>query len=105
MMYKTIALELIQGQPELYERLPSGKRLLPTTEAYAIDLKKLHEAWEEQLDQARPGSDPSQIASEALEIAIAEFQERLPSASETGETEPVSLDAMMSYIRRHTPPA
>ena len=40
-------------------------------DAYAIDLKASHEAWKEQLSQARPGSDPSQIASEAMELAIA----------------------------------
>ena len=40
-------------------------------DAYATELKASHEAWKEQLSQARPGSDPSQIASEALELAIA----------------------------------
>src|SRR5437764_1082078 len=30
MRYKTIVLELLQDQPELYERLRSSKRLLPT---------------------------------------------------------------------------
>ena len=49
MQYKTIALELIQEQPELYERLRSSKRLLPAMDAYAIDLKAGHEAWMDRL--------------------------------------------------------
>ena len=63
MQYKTIALELIQDRPELYEQLRSSKRLLPTMDAYAIELKDSHDAWKDQLNQAKPGSDPSQIAA------------------------------------------
>jgi hypothetical protein len=106
MMYKTIALEMIQERPELYEQLRSSKRLLPTMDSYAIELKALHEEWKERLNQAKPGRYPSQVASEALEMAIDEFQEHLPSGSATDEAEPLSLDDAMSFIqRRATPPA
>ena len=105
MQYKTIALGLIQEQPALYERLRSSKRLLPAMDAYAIELKASHEAWKEQLGQARPVSDPSQIASEAMELAIKELQDRLSSESPPTESEALSLDAAMSFIRRHSPPA
>ena len=37
MLYKTITLELLQEQPELYEQLRSSKRLLPAMDAYASD--------------------------------------------------------------------
>ena len=100
MHYKTIALELIQQKPELYERLRSSKRLLTAMDAYAIELKASHEAWKEQLSQARPGSDPSQIASEAMELAIQDLRDRLPSGSQATEADPLSLDAAMSFIRR-----
>ena len=53
-------------------------------DAYAIDLKASHEAWKDQLGQAKPGSDPRQIASEALELAMQDLRERLPSASPSG---------------------
>jgi hypothetical protein len=105
MQYKTIALGLIQEQPALYERLRSSKRLLPTMDAYAIELKASHEAWKDQLGQARPGSDPGQTASEAMELAIKELQGRLSSESPVDETEPLSLDAAMNFLRRHSPPA
>jgi hypothetical protein len=105
MQYKTIALGLIQEQPALYERLRSSKRLLPAMDAYAIELKASHEAWKEQLGQARPVSDPSQIASEAMELATAELQDRLSSESPTDESEALSLDAAMNFLRRHSPPA
>lgn len=104
-LYKTIVLELIQDQPELYEQLRSTKRLLPAMDAYAIDLKSLHEAWQKAIARQRPDSDPSQIAAEALEMAIQDLQERLLSASPKDETEPMALDAAMDYLRRHTPPA
>ena len=74
-------------------------------DAYAIELKASHEAWKEQLSQARPGSDPSQIASEAMELAVQELRDRLSSASPADETDPLSLDAAMNFLRRHSPPA
>jgi hypothetical protein len=103
--YKTIIMELILEQPSLYEKLRSGKRLLPAIDDYATLLKASHEEWKEQLSQSRPGSDPIQIASEALEIACKELEERLASASKADEGEPLSLDAAMNFIRRHTPTA
>jgi len=86
MLYKTMILELIQDRPTLYEQLRSSKRLLPTIDAYAIELKARHEDWKELLSQERPGRDRNQIASEALELAIEEFQNnRLPSESADDE--------------------
>jgi hypothetical protein len=104
MHYKTITLELIQERPELYERLRSSKRLLPAMDAYAIDLKAYHESWMQQLSEARPKSDPSQIAAEALELAIEQLRDCLPSESQTTEDGP-SLDGAMAYLKRHTPTA
>lgn len=89
MQYKTITLELIREQPELYERLRSSKRLLPAMDAYAIELKDGHEAWKESIHRRYPGSDPSQVASEALELAIRGLQERLHSVSPKDEAEPI----------------
>jgi hypothetical protein len=104
MEYRTITLGLIQGMPELYEQLRSTKRLLPAMDAYAIDLKAFHEEWKERLSEARPNSDPSQISSEALELAIEQLREHLPSGSPmTGEGP--TLDGAMAYLKRHTPTA
>ena len=77
MKYKTIVLELLEQQPELYERLRSQQQLLATLDRYALDLKASHESVKESLAQARPGSDPIQVASEAMEIAIQELIDRL----------------------------
>jgi len=105
MHYKTIALELIQEQPELYRSLYSSKRILPEMDRYAARLKSSHEAWQEVLKQHRPGSGTAQITSEALELAIEDLRALLLSDSQPAETGPLSLDAAMSFIRRHTPPA
>jgi hypothetical protein len=104
MLYKTIILELLEQRPEMHEQLRSNRTLLPTLERYARELKTRHETWKERLAQAKPGSDPSQIASETLEIALKEVEDRLPGASPE-EKEPLSLEAAMAFLRRHTPPA
>ena len=88
MHYKTITLELIHEEPELYERLRSSKRLLPAMDAHAIELRDGHRAWKETLHHRYPGSDPGQVASEALELAIQGLRERLHSASPKDEAEP-----------------
>ena len=81
MHYKTIALEMIQDRPRLYEDLRTSKRLLPSMESYAVDLRDSHLAWQATLASQRPGSDPTLIASEAMELAVADLTKRLPSAS------------------------
>ena len=69
MQYKTIVLELLQQQTELHEQLRLTRRLFPTMEALAKDLKARHETWKQELQALQPSSDPIQIASEALEMA------------------------------------
>ena len=105
MQYKSMSLSLIQENLELYEQLRSSKRLLPAMDAYAVDLKAGHEAWKDQLGRTRPGSDPSQIASEALEIALKDLEDSLPSGSLPDEDEAISIEEAMAFFLRHTPPA
>jgi len=105
MQYKTIVLELLQQQPEMYDRLLNTRTLLPTLERYASQLRDSHLAWKDRLYQARPGSGESQIASQALEIALKEMEDCLLSASPPEGSETVSLDEAMAFIRPHTPPA
>jgi len=102
MKYKTIILELLQQRPQMHEQLRKERKLLTTLEFYARELKESHEARKETLSQQRPGSDQSQIASEALELALKELEDRLPSGSETGEEEAISLKKAMAYLRNHT---
>ena len=105
MQYKTIVLELLKERTELHEQLRLTRRLVPTLETCARELKASHETWKETLAQAKPGSDPSQIASEALELALKELQDRLPSVSQPDENETLSLDEAMAFVRRRMPPA
>lgn len=103
MQYKTIVLELLQQRTELHEQLRKERKLLTTMEFYANELKEGHETWKETLVQSRPGSDPLQISSEALELALRELEDRLPSESPSAEEEPLSLDAAMAFIRKASP--
>ena len=102
MQYKTIVLELLKERTELHEQLRLTRRLLPTLETCARELKASHESWKETLSEAKPDSDPSQIASEALELAIKELEDRLPSVSPPDDKEPLSLDEAMASIHSHT---
>ena len=104
MLYKTICLQMIQDRPEMYDRLISNRTLLPTLERFARQLRSSHQAWKERLLRAKPGSSDSQIASEALELALRQLG--LSSASPPPEEdEPFPLEDAMAFLRRHTPPA
>jgi hypothetical protein len=102
MQYKTIMLEFLQQRPRMHEQLRKHRKLLPALELYARELKRSHEAWKETLSQLMPGSDPSQISSEALEIALKEMEDHLPTGSAANGKEALSLDQAMAFIRRHT---
>lgn len=106
MQYKTIVLELLQEQyPALHDQLRSSRTLLSTMEDFAATLKCHHEDRMDRLALSKPGRDPMQIASEALELAIEDLRGDLPSESPREGQGAISLDAAMSYVRRHTPPA
>ena len=98
MHYKTIILELIQQRPEMHEQLRQERKLLTTMEMYARELKQSHEAITQQLRQASPESEPSQISSQAFEMALKELEDRLPPASAMDDQE-LSLDAAMAHVR------
>jgi len=103
MLYKTIILELLQQRPQMHEQLRKSRKLLTTLETYARELKTRHEAWKEDLSELRPGSDPSQIAAEAMEMALKELvEDRLPSESPPCETEAFPLGEAIAFIRSPT---
>ena len=102
MHYKTIILEMLEQRPQMREELRQSRKLLPTLEFYASELKDSHEDWKDRLLQAKPESDPSQIASEAMELASKELEDRLPSESNQDESETLSLDQAMAHISRPT---
>ena len=102
MQYKTIIHELLLARPQMYEQLRKERKLLTTLEIYAMELKESHEAWKEVLASANPGSDPIQVSSEAMEIALKELEDRLPAESPQSESEALFLDEAMAFIRRPT---
>jgi hypothetical protein len=99
MQYKNMILELLKQRPEMHDQLRKERKLLPTMELYARELKTSHEAWKELLTQLRPASDPSQIASEALEMALKEQQDRLPPESPQRDSENLFL-VLQRYIQK-----
>jgi hypothetical protein len=105
MHYKTIVLELLKQHPRILNRLRSERMLLTALDRYASQLKIRHEAWKDRLSQANPESDPSQIASEALEMALKELEDFLHSAALPNDGQPLSLDGTIAFMRGRTPSA
>jgi hypothetical protein len=71
----------------------------------AAALRRKHLAWMETLAPLRPKSDRSQIAGEALEMALEELHQALQQEFSADAPEPLSLDQAIAFLRRHTPPA
>jgi hypothetical protein len=101
MKYKTICLGLLEQRPEIYDQLRKRRTLLPTLNRLAGELKIRHQAWMQELQATRTGSD-SQIASEAMELAVQELENCLSADSEQEALD--FLDAAMAWLRP-TPPA
>jgi hypothetical protein len=104
MHYKTMVLELLQQHPEIHDRLRSRRELRPALDRYAGELKTRHDAWKEVLSRANPGSSESQVASEALEIALKELAYHFDCGPTPDPDNPLSLEEAMAFLRRHSPP-
>ncbi|GIK15180.1 MAG: hypothetical protein BroJett003_01440 [Planctomycetota bacterium] len=102
MQYKTIILQLLRQRPKLHDLLRRKRKLLAVVDNFAGELKTRHESWKENLTEDRPDIDPSQAASAALEIALQEVESRLRLAFPPNDPQPLSLDAAIAFIRRHT---
>ena len=102
MQYKSIVLELLRQRPQMHEQLRKQRKLRTIMESYAKELKKSHQAWMDLLTQARPGSNANQIASEALEIALKDLEDRLPNESPLSDHGTLFLDAAMLFLRHPT---
>jgi hypothetical protein len=102
MQYKTIVLELLQQRPQMHDQLRKERKLLAMMEIYANELKANHEAWKEMLLSANPQRNQMRIASEAMEMALKDLEDRLPSESIRSEREALSLDEAMAFIRNPT---
>ena len=107
MTYKTLTLRLLEAHPELHEQLRTSGTLMQTMEQYAAQLQTRHDYWKDELYEARPGSDPQQISSQALELALQDLQASLPDASLPSATpeDALCLDGAIRFLRRRTPPA
>ena len=105
MLYKTIVLGLLEQRPEIHDQLRKSRMLLKAMEFYAGELKALHEGWTRHLSERRPDSDESQIASEALEIALQELEGCLPAASSPEASGQPTVEDLLAFLKEATPPA
>jgi predicted component of type VI protein secretion system len=88
MQYKTITLNLIQENAPLHERLRQSGTLLETLHQLAVELRDRHLDLRDQLTEATPkaGADDPMLNAQAMELAVAELQERLADGwTDSGE--------------------
>jgi len=104
MHYKTIMLHLLEQHPKRYEQLRNQRMLLTALDQYASALRIRHLAWKQHLSQTRPGSHASQVASEALELALHDLETHLLSESPPDADEAFPLDQAMVFLHRRSPP-
>lgn len=101
MHYKTMVLDMLEDRPMLKARLQKERKLLLALESIADALKSHHERWMRQLEQSQPQSHPSQIASEALELALAELADHFPSESKVNDAS-FSLNEVILFRPFHS---
>jgi hypothetical protein len=102
MHYGTIVLELLLDHPTLHERLRAKRLLLQALERSAAHLRARHVFWMAELARTKTATDPSQLSSSALEIAVQEFRDTLPP-EKPYDPDSLSLDEAMGFLSRHTP--
>ena len=68
MQYKTIIHELLQQRPAMHEQLRKERKLLPTLEMYAHELKTSHEAWQEMLLRTEAGQRPEPDSQRGVRV-------------------------------------
>ncbi|HVX56726.1 MAG TPA: hypothetical protein VHA37_03260 [Candidatus Saccharimonadales bacterium] len=103
--YKTIVLELLQDRPMLHEQLRANGTLVESMEQLAVAFRACHLQRMKELEAAMPGSDPSQLSSEAMELALSELEASLPPVSRESDDgmETLSLDQAILFLQRHMP--
>jgi len=102
MLYKTIVLELLQLEEEIYSILLRHRTLMPTLDRYAMELKNIHDTWINRLTRQSPAGDPTLLSSEALELAIRDVQNRLRIEYLSDQDETTFLDGAMATMRAHS---
>ena len=95
MQYKSIVLSLIQARPHLHDELRQASQLLAAVDHCSTTLKTRHQELTRTMSEKSPGRNPDQLSREAFEIALEEFESRLPTARDQDE---LSLDAAMAYV-------
>lgn len=79
MQYKTILLELLTDHPRFHEQLKLKRDVLGWLEETAQQFKTRHEWWSAALSRQNPGTPAGQFRGEALELALQEVEEALPT--------------------------
>ncbi len=103
-MYKSLTLQLLRQHPQIYHHLKQARKVPPTLDHYSRELKRSHKVWQDSLSESRPGSDPSQIAAEAMELALSDLEDRLHSEILPDGSESLTLDAAIDYLRNPSQP-
>jgi hypothetical protein len=100
--YKTLTLQLLRQHRQIYNHLKMKREVPQTLDLYSRELKLSHEDWKDSLSESRPGSEPSQIAAEALELALQDLEDRLQAEQDGNES--LTLDGAINFLRNPSQP-
>ncbi|MEZ6128912.1 MAG: hypothetical protein R3C59_09535 [Planctomycetaceae bacterium] len=101
MLYKTVVMELLEGNDLLRERLRAEGSLLASLELMAGNLRERHRELVAEMQESPAVGGFREISSAALEIAVREIQDRMTAFLESDEK--LDLDAIMQNIARPSP--
>jgi len=104
MQYKTIVLHLLEQHPEIYDPLRRHRRMLPTLEYYARELKTLHDAMDGDPGTGdagpRPEPDHQRGSGTGPEGSDGSFARRVRRGTIRRRS---PSTRRWPFIRRHTP--
>jgi hypothetical protein len=103
MQYKTIVLRLLEENHTTYDQLRRERLALAALVHYSWELKARHQGWIEELRRASPKSDPSQISSQALELALRDLQADLPNESTPSDAGTSRQHDLVTALRHSSP--
>jgi hypothetical protein len=100
MLYRTILLHHIQELPHLYDRLLKERTLLTTLDRYAGELRESYQAWQRRIRMKEPAKAESQIASEAIKLALVGLKIASPSEPLQSSASPLTLSGAIAFLNR-----
>jgi hypothetical protein len=101
--YKGIILEWLVEHPAVYRRLLKKRLLKTTLKVYASKLMERHYVWQRRLAHMNPPRELSQLADDALPVALKELEYSLLAGLPPEQVKPLPMLEAMALVKRRSP--